>query len=360
MELHEALRVRHSVRAFQPTPVADAVLARVVTAALESPSWANTHLDAGLFLQSFLLAAAAEGLGTCAQASLASYPRGDSAPLRRAVGLLAVVRHLDRLASRRAGKSLPAATHAGRGSVVAATRVNAQAGHRCERSARMSELIQIAGPEAGVVRLTLNRPDKKNALSIALRDEITAALAGLAENDAVKVVIVTGAGDTFSAGFDLAEFQQLAEPARARELWASSDRFHRALLEYPLPTIAAVNGPALAGGFDLAVLCDLRIASTKARFAHVEQSFGDVVYAPLHELVGGAVARDLCLTGRRIDAAEALALRLVSAVVAPEALDDEVARWAAQITRAPRELLLHTRVKIMRRAQIAFTTTLDL
>lgn len=224
----------------------------------------------------------------------------------------------------------------------------------------MSELIRVEPAEAGVARLTLNRPDKKNALSIALRDEVTAALARLAQNDTVKVVIITGAGDTFSAGFDLGEFQRLSEPELARELWASSDRFHRALLEYPLPTIAAVNGPALAGGFDLAVLCDVRIASTTARFAHVEQSFGDVVYAPLQELVGGAVARDLCFTGRRIDAAEALSMRLVSAVVEPDALAGEVTRWAAQITRAPRELLMRTRAKIMRRAQIEFTTTLDL
>ena len=69
--------------------------------------------------------------------------------------------------------------------------------------------------------------------------------------------------------------------------------------------VAAVNGPALAGGFDLAVLCDLRIASSSARFGHPERSFGDVVYGPLHDLVRGAVARDLCLTGRTVAASEA-------------------------------------------------------
>ena len=120
---------------------------------------------------------------------------------------------------------------------------------------------------------------------------------------------ITGAGDVFSAGFDLGEFTRAAEdPAFGAELWASSDRFHHALLTFPLPLVAAVNGPALAGGFDLAVCCDVRIAADTARFAHPEFTFGDVVYSPLHELVGGAVARDLCLTGRPIDAAEALRL----------------------------------------------------
>ena len=76
------------------------------------------------------------------------------------------------------------------------------------------------------------------------------------------------------------------------------------MLRFPLPTVAAVNGPALAGGFDLAVLCDLRVAATTARFAHPERTFGDVVYGPLHDLVGGAVARELCFTGRVVDATD--------------------------------------------------------
>ena len=113
---------------------------------------------------------------------------------------------------------------------------------------------------------------------------------------------MTGAGDTFCAGFDLDEF---ADPGIADELWASSDRWHRTMLRFPLPTVAAVNGGAYGGGFDLAVMCTLRVASDTARFAHPEHTFSQVVYAPLHDLVGGSIARDLALTGRRIDAAEA-------------------------------------------------------
>ncbi|HZR82770.1 MAG TPA: enoyl-CoA hydratase/isomerase family protein [Candidatus Binatia bacterium] len=224
----------------------------------------------------------------------------------------------------------------------------------------MAEHIGVTGPAGGVATITLSRPAKKNALSIALRDEVTDAIARLSDDQAVKVIVVTGAGETFSAGFDLGEFRMLNDPEQARVLWESSDRFHRAVLECPLPTIAAVNGPALAGGFDLAVLCDVRIASRTARFAHPEIAFGDVVYGPLREIVGGGVARELCLTGREVGAEEALALRLVSAVVAPDELAVEVARWTEQIVRAPRELLLRTKQKILRRADIRPERTLDL
>jgi enoyl-CoA hydratase len=211
----------------------------------------------------------------------------------------------------------------------------------------------------GVAVLTLNRPEKKNALSIALRDEMSDALDGLCADDWVKVVVITGAGDSFSAGFDLKEFDRLDDDAHARRLWASSDRWHRTMVEFPLPTIAAVNGAALAGGFDLAVMCDLRIAAATARFAHPEQAFSDVVYGPLHDLVGGAVARDLCLTGRSLDAREALDLRLVSKVVPPADLEGAAMAFASQISRAPREILVRTKAKAMRRAAVT-GQTLDL
>ena len=81
-------------------------------------------------------------------------------------------------------------------------------------------------------------------------------------------MVITGAGPVFSAGFDLSEFERAAgDEAFDRELWSSSDRYHETVLRFLLPTLAAINGPALAGGFDLAILCDLRIASSTARFA---------------------------------------------------------------------------------------------
>src|SRR5688572_11430430 len=145
-----------------------------------------------------------------------------------------------------------------------------------------------------VALLTLRHPERRNALSIALRDAVSDALDAMADDDAVSVVVVTGEGPVFCAGFDLKEFETAAaDPAFDRSLWASSDRYHTTLLQFPLPLIAAVNGPAIAGGFDLAVFCDLRIASTTALFSHPEFAWGDVVYSPLHELVGGAIAREL-------------------------------------------------------------------
>jgi enoyl-CoA hydratase/carnithine racemase len=218
-------------------------------------------------------------------------------------------------------------------------------------------VIKVSAPDDGVVTLVLQRPDKKNALSIALRDEMSDALDVLAADEACRVVVISGAGDTFSAGFDLDEFTR---PELGEQLWASSDRWHRTILEFPLPTVAAVNGSAYGGGFDLAVMCDLRIASSKARFGHPEHSFAQVVYAPLHDLVGGAVARDLALTGRRIDADEALRLGMVTRVVDPDALAAEAASVAAEIAAAPRDILLLMKAKIARRARITVDRTLDL
>ena len=215
----------------------------------------------------------------------------------------------------------------------------------------MPEHILLTRPEGGVVWLTLNRPQKKNALSIALRDEVSGALEVLASDDEVKTVVLTGAGDVFCAGFDLGEFN-LDGVGDQQRLWESSDRFHMACLSFALPLVAAVNGPAIAGGFDLAVMCDLRIAADTARFAHPEQAWSDVVYGPLHDLVGGGVARDLCLTGRSVDADEAVALGLVSEVVPAVDLSAAAAKVANAVARAPRDVLLRMKAKVIRRARV--------
>ena len=211
----------------------------------------------------------------------------------------------------------------------------------------------------GVVTLTLDRPAKRNALSIELRDVISDTLDRLAGEEAVKVVVMTGAGDVFSAGFDLTEFR-VEDADFQQRLWASSDRFHRTCLTFPLPMVAAVNGPALAGGFDLAVMCDLRVASETARFAHPEQAWSDVVYSPLHDLVGGAVARDLCFTGRSVSATEALGLGLVSEVVPTAALPSAAGQLAAAIAGAPRPSLTRTKAKAIARSGVVVGSTLDL
>ena len=224
------------------------------------------------------------------------------------------------------------------------------------------DTIEVARiPARTTATITLNRPAKKNALSAHLRDEVTEALAELGHDAELTSVVITGAGDVFSAGFDLGEFARAADDASfGEELWGSSDRFHHALLTFPLPLVAAVNGPALAGGFDLAVCCDVRIAADTARFAHPEFTFGDLVYSPLHELVGVAVARDLCLAGRPIDATEAQRLHLVSDVVPRAELDAKVAEVTGRIATAPRAALLRTKAKVIARAGIDLGPTLDL
>jgi enoyl-CoA hydratase/carnithine racemase len=226
----------------------------------------------------------------------------------------------------------------------------------------MSAVVERTDPSEHVALVTIQRPEKKNALSVEVRDRLADELDAIADDEQMRVVVLTGAGDVFCAGFDLREFDRAAEdPDFGRELWASSDRYHRRVLTMPVPTIAAVNGPALAGGFDLAVMCDVRVASTTARFAHPERTFGPVVYGPLHDLVGGAVARDLCLTGRVLSADEAREAGLVSAVVEPAQLVTDALAIAARTAEAPRELLMDTKAKVLRRAGIDPTTgTLDL
>ena len=193
----------------------------------------------------------------------------------------------------------------------------------------------------GVATVTLDRPEQRNALSIELRDELTELLAVWAAAPDVRIVIVTGAPPVFCAGFDLKEF---AEPGLARTIRDSSTRYHRALWSFPKPTIAAVNGPALAGGFDLAVLCDLRIASTEAAFGHPEIKFGaPPLFTPLRWIVGDGRARDMCLTGRRIGAEEAERIGLVSRVVEPAELLGEARAVAAQMAEAPQVALETTK-----------------
>lgn len=224
----------------------------------------------------------------------------------------------------------------------------------------MAYLI-VSDIKNSICTVKINNPDKRNALSIGVRDELSAALEDLAGKPELKVVIIRGVGNIFSAGFDLDEFQKAAQDAAFHgKLWSSSDRFHHSVMNFPLPTIAAVNGPAIAGGFDLATMCDIRIASSNAYFSHPEMAFGDVVYSFLHELVGGARARELVLTGRKIEAKEAAKLNLVSKVTSQDRLDETVLAMAKQIAVAPRENLLRTKAKILQRAGISGQTTLNL
>ncbi|MCX7816682.1 MAG: enoyl-CoA hydratase/isomerase family protein [Syntrophales bacterium] len=172
----------------------------------------------------------------------------------------------------------------------------------------------IAEISEGLGIIKLNRPAKKNAINIEMRREITEVLRKWKEDSNVGAVIITGNGDVFSAGFDLGEFK---ETQLITEIFKTSSTYHREVWYFPKPTMAAVNGPALAGGFDLAKLCDLRICSDRATFGHPEIRFTPTLYTPLKWLIGAGLARDLCLSGRIIDAQEAFRIGLVSEITLP-------------------------------------------
>jgi enoyl-CoA hydratase/carnithine racemase len=223
----------------------------------------------------------------------------------------------------------------------------------------MSELVTVDRPADGVAVVTMHRPEKKNALSIALREALADALDALAGDDRVRAVVLTGEGEVFSAGFDLSEFQE-SDPEFQRRLWASSDRFHATVLRFRLPLVAAVNGPALAGGFDLAVMCDLRVVADTARFAHVEYAWTEVVYRPLRELVGGSLARELTLTGRSVDADESHRIGLANVVVPPHDVVPRAVQMAAAAAQMPREIAIRSKAKIIAAAGIGDDHTLSL
>lgn len=197
--------------------------------------------------------------------------------------------------------------------------------------------------------VTLNRAEKRNALSTALRNELDACLGELEADDSVSVAIITGAGPVFCAGFDRNEFFQ-REPEQLKSFLDSSDRFHLRLINFPKPLVAAVNGPAMGGGLDLAALCDVRVAADSALFAHPEIKFGaPTLYGPLAEIIGGGLARDLCLTGRAIDAQEALRMGLVTTVVPADRLLDEAVAIANTIAEAPLPTLRRVKGMIIER-----------
>jgi methylglutaconyl-CoA hydratase len=190
----------------------------------------------------------------------------------------------------------------------------------------LSEASILISEALGVRTLTLNCPAQRNALSHAMREELIAALRAAAEDPACRVLVLAGAGEAFCAGLDLAELDQLVQEAsdeqQARDSQQIALLFHT-LYECPKPTIAAVQGAAIAGGAGLATICDFTLADPTAYFAYPEVRIGFVpafVSAYLMLQAGEKRARDLLLTGRKVDAQEALRLALVSEVVAPGAL----------------------------------------
>ncbi len=198
--------------------------------------------------------------------------------------------------------------------------------------------VQRAG---GRVDIALARPDQRNALDFATWDELDRAMIDVERNDTVRVATLTGQGDAFCAGVDFKAIGESLGVERAQypsfiRRWAGvADRFERAAQ----PTIAAINGPAVGAGFEIALACDLRIASERAVFCMPQMQMGIVPDAGgtsrLARAAGEAVAKDLILSSRVIGADEALAYGIVSRVVPHEQLAAEVDELADHIAELP-------------------------
>jgi methylglutaconyl-CoA hydratase len=192
--------------------------------------------------------------------------------------------------------------------------------------------------EGGILTITMNRPDKRNALNPAMMEELTRALIAAAEDPACGVIILTGAGSAFCAGLDLDHLETLRATTPDAHRIDSERIAHllRTLYDTPKPTIAAVNGAAIAGGMGLATICDFTLAIPEAKFGYTEVRIGfvpAVVSSYLRSQIGDKRSRDLLLTGRLIKAPEAYDLGLVTRIVTEQDLMTEVHKLAHCILR---------------------------
>ena len=205
--------------------------------------------------------------------------------------------------------------------------------------------IRVTRSEDGFATLVMNRPDRFNALSNELRGEMVEAIARLEADPGVRVLILTGAGRAFTAGMDLEE-------------WAVSDKVAagayendpvKALRSFSGPVIGAVNGIAVTGGVEIAVACDMLIASTEARFADTHAMVGLLPgwggSVRMARLIGLSRAKELALTGRFLGAEEALAWGFVNHVVAPAELMPKAESIARQMAAAvPATMIAYKRL----------------
>src|SRR5579864_6153474 len=196
--------------------------------------------------------------------------------------------------------------------------------------------------------ITLNRPDKRNSINTQMIADLQSALDAV-EITHARVVILTGAGKSFCAGMDLSMLQAIAtqSPSENQEDSRRMAKMFRRIWSYSKPLIAAVNGHALAGGCGIATLCDFTLAVPEAKFGYTEVKIGflpAIVSVFLTRQIGDKQARNLLLTGRLVDAAEALSLGLITEIVPHESLmqrahelaDVLIAASPVSLTRAKR------------------------
>ena len=203
----------------------------------------------------------------------------------------------------------------------------------------MNSDVLIYEKDDGIAWVTLNRPEVLNALNMEMRDELWQVLHALREDPDVAVAIFKGAGErAFSAGADTSLLSTFSVK-EAKPFSEKGQRVCAKIRELSKPVIAVVNGYALGGGCELAMACDLRIASEKARFSQAEINLGLIPgwggTQILPRIVGPTRATEMILLGRMIDASEACNIGLVNRVVAPEKLDEEAVKLAEALALGP-------------------------
>lgn len=215
--------------------------------------------------------------------------------------------------------------------------------------------------EDGIATVILNRPNVKNALSMEMFKRFKDIIEGFREDNGIRVVIITGAGDAFCSGADLACVQK--DSSFVRNGCALGQEVVTSIMNLEKPVIAAVNGYATAGGCELAIACDIRIASEKARFGELFIRIGLIpamvgVYT-LPRLIGPGRAKELIFTGDLIDATEAERIGLVNRVVPSERLLDEAKTLGRTLANGPVLAIGKAKIAINRSLDTDFRETLD-
>ena len=209
-------------------------------------------------------------------------------------------------------------------------------------SARPEQLV-LSHREGAVLTLTLNRPAKSNSLHPDLVKQLSAALMSAEADTALSVLVITGAGPSFCAGLDLELLVSWTTDQKLAYLETVTRIFHR-VWSLPQPVIAAVNGPAIAGGFDLAAFCDIRLAAKEATFGQAEINIGlTQIIHPLYKSIGLARAKELAMTGQNISADEAFRIGLVNHVYPGEELMPRAKELAAVLASKPQGALFATK-----------------
>ena len=191
--------------------------------------------------------------------------------------------------------------------------------------------------------ITINRPEKRNALSLEVREDLYQKLKEVDSMKDIRAAIITGAGEAFVAGADIASMKDYTVED-ALNASRNGSRIFSFIENMRIPVIAAINGWALGGGCELALACDMRICSDDARFGQTEVKIGIIpgygANVRLPRLIGAGKAKELIYTGRMIDAAEAEKIGLVNSVVSKKDLMDEAIKLAGRISKGPASINL--------------------